>query len=303
MDNNKKEKRPAGPANGLAKRMVENKSTRLLNPNQRPDATVPNHVGKVSQLAIQVYEAIDMIKAGITHQKIRERMEGKINPNTGRPFAPRFVTDIIRKASSIVKKGYKLEMKKAHGTHIARYNKIINDLLTKEYVMNPNAPWLVRKQEIEDLMNCLATLKQKEELLGMHRKAFRIIVNNQLNLTVQKNILNEDIDFNVLTFSEQVELMELINKCKSLDTDGITLRTKKEQDKKEYIEYEEVMTAADVHKVELIDRAKRYSKNEGTTLSRVQQAILDSQNAAFEKVMENKRKVIANVLKARKTKK
>lgn len=299
MSNDKKPKKKAGPANGLAKRMVENQSTRLLNPKQRPDATIPNHVGKVSQLAIQVYEAIDLIKLGWTSQAIRQKMESTINPNTNRPFAPRFVTDILRKASAIVKKGYKLELKKAHGMHIARYNAIMNDLLTREYTMNPNAPWLVRKQEIEDLTFALATLKQKEELLGMHRKAFRVIINNQLNLKVQRNVLNDDVDFNVLEFSEQVELMELIHKCRSLDSDGIILKQQKEQEIKEYVEYEEVMTQADVHKIEKIDKSLIGKKNQGTTLSKVQQAILDSQNAAFEKIMANKRKVISIALNAR----
>jgi AAA15 family ATPase/GTPase len=65
-----------------------------------------------------------------------------------------------------------------------------------------------------DLMDALQALRQKEVLLGLHRKTFKIVFNTQNNFidgaAAKPKQTKQSFDLDRLTLEEQVELLDLI---------------------------------------------------------------------------------------------
>ncbi len=96
--------------------------------------------------------------------------------------------------------------------HLIIYDKKIERELRNPQIRNIN---YYKKVKIEKLLSCLDTMRQKETLLGLHRKKTRIVINNKVRFEKQKisaELIN--IDTTALTMPEKVELLELLQKAK-----------------------------------------------------------------------------------------
>lgn len=97
--------------------------------------------------------------------------------------------------------------------HLILYDKKIERELQDPVTKNPR---YFNKLKIDKLMNCLETMKQKETLLGLHKKKVRVVLNNKMRFEKQKTAVElTQIDTSMLTLGEKIELMELLDKAKS----------------------------------------------------------------------------------------
>lgn len=199
----------------------------------RRDLSKVKPTGNKPMMEKEVYDTIDWMREGKSHEWCTEQLRNTINPNTGRLYAPRFVENIITAANQLINLWYKSHIYKVEKLHVSRYNKIIIDKLNKKYSFNEGMPeWLMIKIQGDDLLEVLQAMKQKEMLVGMHRKSFKLTINTQNNINITSNKPKpkaaEKIDIEKLTLNEQVELLQLIA-LSSRDEDemfGVKLREK-----------------------------------------------------------------------------
>ena len=195
--------------------------------------------GVAPQMEKEVYQTIDWMREGWSTEWCTQKLRSTINAKTGRVYAPRFVENIITAANQLLNLYYRSQIYKVEKVHIARYNKIIVDKLNRDYQSEfahliCEKPWVVEQIEQVDLMDVLQALKQKETLLGMHRKTFKLTINNQNNIyvTQKKAPPKPKIDITKLSFDEQVELLALIEITNKTDDElhGVILATPKASD-------------------------------------------------------------------------
>lgn len=189
-------------------KVVEKKNRRDLSKNR---------FGTDPQMEREVYKAIDWMREGKNIEWCTQELRRTINAKTGRVYAPRFVENIITAANQLIEMYYRSQIYQVEKVHIARYNKMIIDKLNRNYdeefaYLIAEKPWVVEQIEQVDLMDVLQAMKQKEMLLGMHRKTFKVTINNQNNIFVQqpKAPPKPKLDISKLTLEEQVELLSLV---------------------------------------------------------------------------------------------
>lgn len=192
---------------------------RIVDPRFRPSPSEINKIGisgQTSNLEKEAYEVIDLIREGYSLEYCRGVLSKKINDKTKRPYSPRFIQTIVLKANKVIQQYHKAEQYKVHHLHINRYNAMIRRLLQKEFEINPEIPWLARKLEIDALTEALLVMKQKEELLGIYRKSFKIEINNETNIQiVNGRSIVDGLDIDLLETQELIELHELITIMKT----------------------------------------------------------------------------------------
>lgn len=204
------------------------KDPKVVDPKKRPtkeEIASKKAGGKDGNMERLVYQAIDRIKSGMSIDACRELICEEINPNTKRPYHERFADEVALTANRLIKQDYDIQRSEVISIHTQRYDKEIDELL--HFV----APWYIeedyKREEAKNIayMNCLGVLHQKEELLGMHRKAFRLIINNE-ETTVIRNT-KPNIDLSRLTLEEKVELNQLMEKSRRTEDEigGVILRS------------------------------------------------------------------------------
>lgn len=254
---------------------------KIVERKNRRDITTTK--GPKPMMEKEVYQVIDWMKEGKSHEWCTQQLRATINERTQRVYAPRFVENIITTAGQLLNMYYRSQIHKVEKVHIARYNQIIIDKLNKKYEFSERMPeWLCIKIVSDDLNEALQAMKQKEVLLGMHRKTFKLTINTQNNINITntnkpKQQLDK-IDIHNLSLEEQVELLSLIELTSRSDDEvyGVKLKTvEKHQD--EVIEVAEVIN-------ENIKRIEPFTKpnqdNQGSTLidikSKIQQRLLEA---------------------------
>lgn len=280
--------RAKGGSNSSKSALIKatNNREKLRNPklveveNRTDFSEFKKYNGKFPNFEKEVYYAIDRLKQGDVSKDIRLDLQQKINSNTGKPYSRKIVEQIVTTAKSLVDIYYKQILYNGEKLHVVRYNQIITELMNKDYSMFEHKPHIMKEVMANDLDNVLKALFQKETLLGMHRETFRVVMNNQVNIIQREERLNQkkqirsEIDVEELTLEEQIELLDLIKKCKRTqnETVGIILRDKKEKQEEVYedAEYEEIPNT-DV----MESYKKEEKKQEGTTLDKLQKILLE----------------------------
>lgn len=232
--------------------------------------------GREPLMEKEVYRCIDWIREGKSLEYCTELLRKTINVRTKKFYNGRFVENIVTTANQLIILWYKNQIYKVEKLHIARYNEMIVDLMNKKYPIKEEKPWIADALEGKDLLDVLQAMKQKEILLGMHRKAFKVTINNQTNYFLEneqkKAIKKEKIDISKLTFEEQVELLDLIKLSSKTDNEvhGVMLKEKIEE-----VEYEEVEQPKEESKnIEKIEQFKNNNyNNHGKTLEQIQRLI------------------------------
>jgi len=204
------------------------KDPKMVDPKNRPtkeEIEKKGVGGKDGNMERLVYQTIDRIKSGMSIDACKEILEEEINPNTKKPYHERFVQDVTIRANTLIKQDYDIQRSEVISIHTQRYDREIESLLN--YVA-PSYIWEdYKREEAKNIayMNCLGVLHQKEELLGMHRKAFRLIINNE-ETTIIKNT-KPNIDLSRLTLEEKIELNQLMEKSRRTEDEigGVILRS------------------------------------------------------------------------------
>ena len=136
--------------------------------------------------------------------------------------------------------------------------------------------------ETNDLFDVLQAMKQKETLLGMHRKTFRLVLNTQNNIHIAqpKKQAVPQIDITKLPLEEQVELMDMIQITARSESEmhGVILAQPKQQ---ETIDTEvELIENNNIKRLEQF--VKKDNSNAGSTLDdiqkRIQQKLINAAN-------------------------
>jgi hypothetical protein len=174
--------------------------------------------GKFPLMEKEVYKVIDWMKEGRSTEWCTQELRNTVNERTKRLYAVRFVENIITTANQLLNLWYKEQIYKVEQVHAVRYNSIVVDKMNKDYTSllnNENiSPFVVNKIIEMDLMDALQALRQKEVLLGLHRKTFKIVFNTQNNFiggaVTKPKQTKQSLDLDRLTLEEQVELLDLI---------------------------------------------------------------------------------------------
>lgn len=204
------------------------KDSKVVDPKNRPtkeEIEKKGQGGVNGNMERLVYQAIDRIKSGLSIDACKELICEEINPNTKKPYHERFADEVALTANRLIKQDYDVQRSEVVSIHTQRYDKEIDNLLN---FVAPSYIWEdYKREEAKNIayMNCLSVLHQKEELLGMHRKAFRLIINNE-ETTIIKNT-KPNIDLLRLTLEEKVELNQLMEKSRRTEDEigGVILRS------------------------------------------------------------------------------
>lgn len=230
----------------------------------------------------EVYNAIDALRAGQDTDTITAALQNTINPRTKRKYAPRFVENIVTTANQLIQMWYRNQIYQIEQVHVTRYNRIIIDRLNKSYA-HIEKPWIAAKAESMHLEEILQAMKQKETLLGMHRKTFRLIFNSQINFyeserqkTISEKEKKKSINLELLSFEEKIELLELIKLSSRTDDEihGVILREKKIEEETIDIEAE-VVEEANVAKIEQFVKEDKTAEKAGSILEEIQRKLLE----------------------------
>lgn len=246
----------------------------VVDPKYRRDLS--KIVNKTPLMELHTYEAIDWMRQGKSNEWITQHLCHTKNERTNRCLAPRFVENILTAANQLITLWYHDQIYKVEKIHIARYNQIIIEKLNKKYSFSEDMPpWLAVKIQSDDLIDCLNAMRQKEVLLGMHRKSFKITINNQTNVTVNKVKSEPKIDIHNLIFTEQAELLKLISITNKSDNElhGVilkaTINKQHQDDIQEAVIVSTNINSIDAYKDDKIDTSR------GSTLSDIEQKIQD----------------------------
>lgn len=160
-----------------------------------------------------IKKAIEMMNEGAPTESIRsliyEQKEGSRSKS--------IIDLIIADATKHVAVQYSKSRTHITKLHIRRYNQAIKRLMNKSYT-HMEEGWRRKEAEINDLMNCLETIYQKEKLLQFHNKYFKFEINNETEFNIKPDYLNKDeFDISKLPFEEQVELLNLLQIARRTD--------------------------------------------------------------------------------------
>lgn len=226
----------------------------------------------------QVYNIIDLMLEGHSSVQIEEKLKNTINPNTNKKFSQRLINQMMITSRALLDMYYRENLYNTKKLHIVRYNRMIVDLLNRDYdyILKPH---IKKLRQVNDLDNVLRALKQKETLLGMHRSTFRVVLNSQLNVLKrekegqERKEIRKKAEIENLTLEEQIELLELIKKARRTENEvsGVILREKKVvEEVVEDVEYEEVVNT------DIIETyTPKQIEEKSTTLEKLQRKLFE----------------------------
>lgn len=229
----------------------------VVYPENRPTKEEMNkgQCGKPGNMEEIVYEMIDLIRTGVSLDGCKEIFGERINPNTGRVFAPRFLQTCSLKANALIQEVYEINKTELVSLHIKRYDREIQRLLSIETPKEadfetPKGYWRAFNQKVIGMSDCLDALQQKERLLGIHTKSFRLVINSEEE-TVLKDRAPE-IDISLLSLDEKIELNDLIEKTRRTEDEisGVILRQDIRTTVTEDIEHEVVEEKSNIDRIE-----------------------------------------------------
>lgn len=197
------------------------KDYKVVDPKNRPteEEMSKKKGGRSGNMERLVYKTLDWIKEGIALDVCKEILTNEINPSTKRPYHIRFVNEIVHEANKLIKQSYNYHKTQIVSLHTKRYDKQIQELLNID--VSRWEPYKQVGKKIEAYMYLLDVLQQKETLLGMHRKSFKIVINNEQTTVVRDK--KPKIDISKLTLDEQIEFNTLLEKARRSEEDLISV--------------------------------------------------------------------------------
>lgn len=244
------------------------KDPKVVDPKNRPsEDEMKAKGGKQGNLEKLVYRTIDWIKEGMSLDTCKEILTNQLNPATKKPYHPRFVNEVVTTANTTIKEYYNYHKSQLIALHTKRYDKDINELLNID--VSGYLPYKQTEKKIEAYMRLLDVMQQKETLLGMHRKSFRLIINNEQTTIVREK--KARLDISKLSLQEQIELNNLLEKARKNEDEigGVILRDKP-QEVTEDAEYVVVDNKLNVDRMEHREPKELNSAPIGSTLTNVE---------------------------------
>lgn len=161
---------------------------------------------------------------------------------------------IIYTATVDIKFDYAKDRQSIVALHLARYNENISALF------NAHIDTAVENsKEVERKMNGLYLLMDtmigKERVLGIHKKSFKLQINNEVEVEKQRKE-REQLNIDNLTFQEQLELLELIEIAKLTDFEMVSVKLRQEEVSQKSEAFEEAEVIEETLNIDLIARPK-----------------------------------------------
>ena len=245
---------------------------------------------KKQELVLKTY---DLLKAGTyTTEVYRILMEDD-------GLAKRVAEETIGRAMKIFKQQTHQKMSYNISLHLKRYEVIYNETLELLDELEEDDVELFYRIAPTKYGEALQTLRQKEQLLGYHRKSFR----DQIAKGAQdRKKAKPSFDLSKLSLQEKVDLRDLLFDCRVDKEDGIQpirikgaakvkIVRKEEVEVKplqqpdtviEDIEFEKIDGKEPLHPIDVL-------KKEGKTLLEIKKTIKANEEELFKKLLKNKK--------------
>lgn len=202
-----------------------------------------------------------------------------------------FLNECADEAKAIIKKEFEIEKDFLVDIHILRYEELFDKAINPDI---ERIPIQYRNSFLsESYINALDILAQKEKSLGIHSKTFKLQINNYLQQ--KKFQAKKTINFDILSFKEQVELLNLIEATKVSDlAPQKTIQTSTIVSTKEKLVIETKIEAPirNIGKTTDIiaeDEEEKIVKK-GKTLSEIQNSIHENLRKQVEDALKKKKK-------------
>ena len=168
-------------------------------------------------------EIIELLKSGYSEDYILDHVQKQIQD----PNSLEYPKELLALANSMIEEEFATKSRDVWTLHISRYNAEVNRLLNTPE-LDPNEigksisheQWQAsRDKKIKNYNSALDVMNQQETLLQLINKTTVIEINEEVTGSIHKPKYNLD----VLTFEEQVELMNLLDKAKEGKMENISV--------------------------------------------------------------------------------
>jgi hypothetical protein len=152
----------------------------------------------------KVAEVVSLMKDRKTSTEIMNLFSDKydLNKNT--------IHSIIGDANTIIRQEFELEKSFLLDLHLLRYEEIFLENLNVDLDEVPAG--YKKALKCEHLITAMDTLFQKERLLGIHTKNFKLkVTQNQIQES------NTEFDITILSVNERLETISLLNRAKTVE--------------------------------------------------------------------------------------
>ncbi len=150
----------------------------------------------------EVFEIANFLRQKFTSEEIRQRLSIEFKHISHHLF-----NSLISQANSIVKREFEQEKSYLLDIHLVRYEQIYQQNFKPDLEYVP--PQYRKAVMCEHHITAMETLFQKEKLLGVHTKKFKL----QANKSVFQRT-DTDFDFTKLSSKERLEVLRLLEKSK-----------------------------------------------------------------------------------------
>jgi hypothetical protein len=160
-------------------------------------------------------EAVALMNRGYSNQYIIASIA------ESRQISYRRVKEIVKEAVSFIVNQHSTNIETVRSIHLMRYDRLINDLMAVEE-LDPSEigktitqeEWAAsREKKKAACLNAITAIQQKERVLQLHNDGFELEVNTDEQVEVVEK--KEEYDVTKLTFDEQKELLEIMQKART----------------------------------------------------------------------------------------
>lgn len=178
----------------------------------------------------ELKNAISLLRKGISEGEIQRQLRKKYPKLTENQ-----ITSIVTTAVKQIVDNNFIAAEEIIPIHLNRYNKQIEELLAvkdaddliagsdEELHFDSKTYYQLRNKKIRAFSDCLNAMRQKEELLQLHDINFTLNLNSEERIIIQDR--KPEINLNKLTLEEQVELYNLLKKCRIDVSEVIGIKT------------------------------------------------------------------------------
>ena len=164
---------------------------------------------KIEDLSInkfekEIIEVVDLLKLKWTSFQIQDYLQGKYDLSESNRGL------IISDAIALIRQSFELEKTFLIDIHLLRYEEIFLENLNANLDEVPVG--YKKAMKCEHLITAMDTLFQKEKLLGIHTKAFKLKATESM---LQRP--DTEFDMTILTANERLELFSLLKKAKNVE--------------------------------------------------------------------------------------
>lgn len=244
---------------------------RKFTKGKRTKATIglPNHVRAREGDSKRV---VEWLKEGLTTAECQRRL-------TVEGITEQMVHNLVAAAKKIYGHEFAKDKNSVMGLHIKRYDRDINRLATFE--PRTEDDWKYRELKTQAYMDMLETMSSKEKLLGFHKRSFTLKINNDISASIVN--AHAKFDLNLLTLSEKIELLKLLDEAKITEKEQYMLKPNPNNIKKEVtedIEYVDLSFKTDnieyIKNTNIPKLKKKSEQSEGKNLFDIKNMLADA---------------------------